>query len=159
MKKIITTSIILISLIFSTLNTALALENWNTEWIIESLLNLPYWPEIDRLEDIKITKYNFKWENYIDLTNVMIKYDRKLKDLIIENYQNWNFSYTKMNWIITEYDFFVDRLNKYFERTRKTEKYSYLKKDAEVKKIISESYTQMRTHMNRIKYLIYEQSN
>lgn len=159
MKKIITATIISTSLIFSTLNNTFALEEWYSEWEIEKILNLTNWPEITKLELIKINTYNFKWSKFLKMQSAMINYDRKLKDKIETNYKNWIFSYTKMNWIINEYDFFIYNLNKYLEWNRKLEKYSYLKKDTNVLKYIDDSYSQMRTHINRLKYLVYEEKN
>lgn len=158
MKKLISLSIIIASLFFSSINISKALEDWYSEWSIEWVLSLTNWPEINKLENLKIISYNFKSQNFIDMTNIMLVYDRNLKNEIIQNYIDWNFSYTKMNWIITQYSYFVYNLNKYFEWNRKLEKYSYMKKDEEVKSRINNYLEETRLDMNRIKYLIYEQN-
>lgn len=159
MKKVICAFIISTALVFSTLNNTFALEEGYTEWEIDQILNLTNWPEITKLERIQINSYNFKWENFKNMQSVMLTYDKKLKSGIIKKYNDWEFSYTKMSGIITEYEYLAYNLNKYLEWNRKIEKYPYLKKDTNVLKLIDDSYSQLRTHINRLKYLVFEEKN
>lgn len=157
MKKVIFTFIISTALIFSTLNNTFALEEGYSEWEIDQILHLTNWPEITKLENIKINRYNFKSSNFLQMQAAMLTYDNKLKSGIIKKYNDWEFSYTKMSGIITEYEYVAYNLNKYLEWNRKVEKYSYLKKDTNVFKLINDSYSQLRTHINRLKYLVFEE--
>lgn len=159
MKKVIFAFIISTALVFSTLNNTFALEEGYSEWEIDKILHLTNWPEITRLERIQINSYNFRWENFKNMQSAMLSYDKRLRTGIIKKYNDWEFSYTKMSGIITEYEYLAYSLNKYLEWNRKLEKYSYLKKDTNVLKIIDDSYSQLRTHINRLKYLVFEQRN
>lgn len=159
MKKVIFAFIISTALVFSTLNNTFALEEGYSEWEIDQILHLTNWPEITKLENIKINSYNFSSENFKNMQSAMLSYDKKLKYWIIQKYKTWEFSYTKMSWIVTEYEYLWYNLNKYLEWNRKIEKYPYLKKDTNVLKLIDDSYSQLRTHINRLKYLVFEERN
>ncbi|MDD5213130.1 MAG: hypothetical protein PHG82_01785 [Candidatus Gracilibacteria bacterium] len=159
MKKVIFAFIISTALVFSTLNNTFALEEGYSEGEIDQILHLTNGPEITKLENIKINSYNFSSENFKNMQSAMLSYDKKLKYGIIQKYKTGEFSYTKMSGIVTEYEYLGYNLNKYLEWNRKIEKYPYLKKDTNVLKLIDDSYSQLRTHINRLKYLVFEERN
>lgn len=142
MKKIIT-SIITFTIIFSSLSSTFA-----EEWYIERLLDLNYWVEKATINLSELNYYKFEKTSYIRVYNEFKTIDKILRSEFIKKYENWEYDYYQINWIITNYNNFIYYLNKFFYYLKLKEKgYKYTELDS----AIINSHTNMRRFYRHVK--------
>lgn len=107
MKKIF--ALIIISLSFFSIA-----DSAKADWLMEITLDLNYWPEKFDLNLPKMWNYYFyNSDNYSSL-KVFKSLDISLRTALETEYENWNISEEKMNWLIKSYSLFIFHINKYF---------------------------------------------
>jgi len=145
MKKIITT-IITLSIFFSTNNISFA-----KEWYIEQILDLNVWIEEYDLALEHIDYIFFRDPNTQALFNEYKNSVALINQEIIRKYANKEFEYYQINWIISNQKQFIYHINKLFYYISiKEEGNNYI----ETNDLILENYSKARTYYIRLKYLI-----
>ena len=94
-KKIIN-SIIALTIIFSSISITFA-----EEWYIEKLLDLNYWVEEYDLNLSEINYISFNNSKYSKIYSELNRIDNILKDSFMNSYRKWEYSYYKINWIVS----------------------------------------------------------
>ncbi len=77
-----------------------------------------------------------------------------LKNEILNRYENDEFEYYTMQWIVSNYNSYVYYTNKLFYYLSLREQYSDL--DSETEYGVSKNYSKARNYFKRLKYLIYK---
>lgn len=146
MKKILLVIITVFIIFSSLLNITFA-----DDWYIAYLLNLNSQDEENRINLANLDEIQFKnalYNNkYIQLKNI----DTVLKREFIKKYNNWEYSYYQINWIISNYKNFIYYANKYFYFLKVKEQNP---NDSEINQAISSSIINMRNYLNRVKYIV-----
>ena len=108
MTKIIKT-IIALTIIFTSLSTTFAEE----EWYIEKLLDLNYWIEEYQLNLSSIDYIHFNEYKYNRVYTELKRIDSILKIDFMQKYRDWEYEYYQINWIVTNYNNFVYYSNQF----------------------------------------------
>lgn len=147
MKNIL--SIIIFISIFSIANFANA---W--EWYIEELLQFKVGPEAFTMNLAKIKNVSFIAPDTQEVFDSFKKTSELLKNEILNRYENDEFEYYTMQWIVSNYNSYVYYTNRLFYYLSLREQYSDLESETEYG--ISKSYSKARTYFKRLKYLVYK---
>lgn len=124
------------------------------EWYIENLLDIQTWPEIYKINTILMDEYYFKDKLIKNIYSKMKQADKLLKQAIIFQYKANKLDYYKTNAIINNYDYFIDSVNDFFDTLYMVDQNNSLKNEKEIQETILKAYEDMRTHYNRVKYLL-----
>jgi len=139
MKLFIFTIIALFS-IFSTTNNTFA------SWLLDDILDISYWYETSKLDNIKLDYYNFSDYKTKYNYNKIKEVNKLIKDRILKAYKDSRYTKTKINAIIDNYETFIYYTNNLFYSLYLKERYYYLKNDNEIKDNIIESYRNMQIY-------------
>ena len=150
MKKIFITFTIAIILFFLFLNYTLASE-WYSEWYLEKLLDINYWVEDYDLNLGSIKDVNFSTTKFRKIFKEFKRVDILLKQEILKKYRNSNFSYYKVNDIISNYKNFTYYTNQFFYYISIKESNPGFK---EAHIAILKNYRKMRIYYKRVKILV-----
>jgi len=145
MKKI-TTSIIMLTIFFSSFSVSFA-----EEWYIEKILDLNFWVEEKKLDLSEINNIYFKTSKYTYTYEQLKIADSTLRKGFMEKYRNWDFEYYQTNWIVTNYNNFIYYTNKFFFYLKIKEQNNNF---VELDTAIINSYTNMRSSYRKVKELI-----
>lgn len=147
MKKIL--SIIIFIVIFSIPNFANA-----GEWYIGQLLQFKVGPEAFTMNLAKIKNVSFIDPDTQEVFDSFKETSELLKNEILNRYENDEFEYYTMQWIVSNYNSYVYYTNKLFYYLSLREQYSDL--DSETEYGVSKNYSKARNYFKRLKYLIYK---
>jgi len=147
MKNIIK-SIIILSLIFSSLNLTKA--EYKQDYI-QNLFDFEAEEEIQSLNLWNIEFQSFKNEKYSNLQYGLKKSDDYIKTELIKKYRNNEFWYYQTRWIISNYNNFLYYSNSYLYYLKQKELYP---KDKFVDYNIKDSYISMKSSYTKVKNLI-----
>lgn len=143
--------IVTIFLIFSIKNTF----GYN-QWIIEDILNSNYWPTSYNLSLETLDIYSFKSTTLRYKYNQMVEIDSKVRDLIMQKFENDDYSYVKANAIVNNYKNFVYYTNQFFYYLSLMDKNPNLKYDSEIQTWFLDSYKLSVSTYKKVKNLINE---
>lgn len=151
MKKL-SLIIILLSLLFANINYSYSSSNQEySEWYIEKLLDLRVWIEEYDLTLWWIEQMYFSDSNTQALFNEYKNTILLLNKEIISKYINNEFSYSQINWIISNQKMFVYHINKLFYNISLKD---YYPNDKSLDDAILEHYSKARTYYKRLQYLV-----
>ena len=143
MKKLLALIIITLSF-FSIFNFANAKNSTKkTEWSLEKLLDLDYWPEEFELYLPKISNIYLRNTRNRAIFRAFRDIDNTLRNEFID--------YNATNGIIDNYSLFVYHTNKYFYYLSVKEANS---KYSEVDEAIAENYRLSRAYIKQVKYIL-----
>jgi len=143
MKKIFNI-ILAIFLIFSIKNTFASSQN------LEDVLNLDIWPANYTINLAKINNFSFKTKALSDKHEKVKNIDKTLKKIIIQKFNNWDFSENKTNSLIKNYSNFVYYVNDFFYYMKIIDNNESMKNNIEVQKWILDSYKNMKIYYKNI---------
>ena len=151
MKKLLTLIIITLSF-FSIFNFANAKNSTKkTEWSLEKLLDLDYWPEEFELYLPKISNIYLRNARNRAIFRAFRDIDNTLRNEFMKKYRNGSIDYNATNGIIDNYSLFVYHTNKYFYYLSVKEANS---KYSEVDEAIAENYRLSRAYIKQVKYIL-----
>lgn len=117
------------------------------EWYIERLLDLNYWVEELTLGLSELEYVQFNTAQYDNMYNELKNADWLLRTEFMKKYRNWEYTYSQINWIITNYNNFIYYTNKFFYYLKLKESgYSYTELDSAMIK----SFTNMRNSYRHV---------
>lgn len=141
--------ILSIFLFFSTLNA-----NAKQEDLIEQMLNLNFWSQVFELNLKQLNNYNFKDVRLKKLYNTLKSYDRSIRKSVIKAYQNDDYDYYTINWIIKNYTQFISYTNDFFYYISLTDKDKSLLNDTEIQNAILYTFKNSNEYYKKVKRLI-----
>lgn len=121
------------------------------EWYIESLLQLPTWPEAFDINIEKLPNYTFETPKTQNLFNSYRKVSLVLKDEFLNQYELGNIDYYAMRDLINNYNLFIYHTNKMFYYISLKDNNPWL---VDTIYPISKNYSLSRIHYNKIKNII-----
>lgn len=116
------------------------------EWLLDDILDISYWTETTRLDNINIDNYNFIDYNTRNQYNKTIEVNKLIKDRILVLYKDNKYSRTKVWAIIDNYETFIYYTNQLFYSMYLKERYWYLKNDTDINDNIVNSYKNMKIY-------------
>ena len=126
------------------------------QWIIEDILNSNYWPTSYNLSLETLDTYSFKSTTLRYKYNQMVEIDSKVRDLIMQKFENDDYSYVKANAIVNNYKNFVYYTNQFFYYLSLMDKNPNLKYDSEIQTWFLDSYKLSVSTYKKVKNLITE---
>lgn len=118
---------------------------------MEQLLELKVGPEAYELELADLDTYHFRDLQVQQIYSEVVKTNSLIKKQIIQKYANDELDYYATQWIVTNYRYFIYHTNRFFEYLKVKETTPWV---TETDDAILTHYRKMRTHYNRVKYLV-----